>query len=105
MRAGFVGIFTNYRAQEFKGAKYGVIDVIFNGDLTYPTETQEIKVFDSKICAFLIKTRSMYFNPVITFCGWLDLKSKEPSIHLLEVISIDNPNEFNVIQEVDREDD
>lgn len=93
MRTGLVGIYTNYRPQEIKGVKFGVIDVIFAGDLRYPTETQEIKVYDSQLCSFLIKTRAEIFNPILTMACWLEMKTKEPSFELLEVLAVSDPRQ------------
>jgi hypothetical protein len=89
MRCGLVGEFTNYRNTVFKGTKYGLIDVVFHGDLDFPTECHEIKVHDPKMCAFLIETKAKMYNPILTMSCSIDINSKEPYILLLEIISVD----------------
>lgn len=92
MRIGLVGIYTNYRPQEVKGVKYGEVDLIFEGDIHYPTESYTIKVLNSELCRFLIQTLSEFRQegkqPILTLVCWLDLAAKEPTFTLLQVLTV-----------------
>ena len=92
MRVGLVGIYTNYRPQEVKSVKYGEVDLIFEGDLHFPTESRTIKVLNSELCRFLIQTLADFRKegklPILTLVCWLDLTGKEPGFTLLQVLSV-----------------
>lgn len=96
MRCGLVGVYTNYRPQDVKGIKHGIIDVNFDGDTQFPAETHEIKCFDASMCSYLIKTLSEIDKPILTMSCWIDFRSKEPSIILLDVLSVYDPKEMQV---------
>lgn len=90
MRIGLVGLYTNYRPVEVKGVKYGEIDLIFEGDITWPSESRSIKVLDSDLCRVLVKILADYRKegktPLLTLMCWLDLEAREPSITLLSLM-------------------
>lgn len=92
MRCGLVGHFTNYRPQEVKSIKHGILDVNFDGDTQYPAETHEIKCFDAKLCAYLIQTLSEIEKPILNMLCWIDLRAKDPTIILLEVLDVYDPS-------------
>jgi hypothetical protein len=89
MRAGLVGTLLNYRPQEMRGVKYGLIDVLFTGDLNYPSEAKSIKVYNHATCAYLIQLLGECRDPVLTMCCWIDTTGREVEIILLDVLEVD----------------
>jgi hypothetical protein len=93
MRAGLAGIYANYRNQEIKGVKYGEVDIIFEGDTHFPTESRSVKVLDTALCRVLIDAladaRKAQKSLFISCVAWIDFQAKEPSITMLTVLGMD----------------